>query len=235
MYEKWADPKCPICHGAGSHQNPEEKDRLMRIACECVNQARDIQFVAPLVHLLGTAKWDKQVAPAIQPARHALVCGDFMAAAPDIYRTVTLWRRAETPWSHRMAVVTGETILDYQFKRDYAETMIRDHHLVIPMLTVIGNSRTADILGALSTLMTSPPSCWPKFTLLCLSPLGEDAMAKRCPQPNLHWQTFRQLVRVYQYGPKLQSQATHKGPAPSEADNPSEASPDPYEEFFKPT
>lgn len=200
MYEKWANPKCPICRGVGSSQREDSQGRLMRVSCDCVNQARDLEFLAPLTPYLGPLTWNPKMPSQISPARHGLIYGDLTDAAPHIFRAASLWRRANQPWSRRLAVVPGDILLDHLYKKEYTEALLKDHHLVVPMATVFGTNRATDMLVALNTLMTSPPSFWPKFTVFCISPLNEAEMRKNIS--HLIWQTFCQLVKVYAFDPQ---------------------------------
>lgn len=197
MYEQWADPACPICKGVGSRLGPDP-ERIARISCECVNSKRDRLFLQPLIPMLGEPKWDPNAKPTIHPGRHGLICGDLHLAAPEIYRTVSLWRHAGPPWCNELAVVTGDVILDHCYGREYAEALLCGHHLIVPMAGVVGSPKRTEILNALCTLMTLRPSHWPQFVMLGLSALSPDELAEGFPPPV--WENFRAQVILYDRG-----------------------------------
>ena len=205
MFEQWADPGCPVCHGVGDKISADP-DKDIRVPCECVNRKRDLEFVRPLVPIFGHAEWDRQAKPVIHPLKHSLILGDPTVCAPHVYRSVSLWRRASTPWCNCLTLVTGDILVERAFGKEEAGIYLRGKHLFVLMSTLVGRRQSGDVLGVLNSLVLSPPPSWPKFVVYCYFNGPEEMMSGNFYAPA--WDQFRSLLDVHRLGSALDGPQT---------------------------
>lgn len=192
-YHRWADPECPACHGVGARLS-DDPDRDDRVACHCVTHRMDVDFCEALTPLLGPPVWDTQAKPVIHPLKHNLIECALDTAAPFLYRSISVWRRVPPPWANQYTVVTPEILMDRAFGKEDAVKHMRGHHLIIPLDTLLARRNALEGLGVITSLMTAPPSGWPKFVVYVLSPVSRSVLSSHFYGPS--WDAFERMVET---------------------------------------